>query len=308
VPDVSARKKGLPLDQHALVARQWLSLIILAVGFAGFILTFVFNERVSALPADSPDQEMLAETNSTEMQEGGVRSSDFSHANAAHARLPCLLCHKREGNSPQPSRSGHLPCAGCHKQEFASASGPICAVCHTDTQSGEVKPFPGLKSFTVHFDHAEHTGVGRTRSGCTNCHRPTMRGVAFSIPAGQAAHSTCFQCHTPEAIGRTGEGISSCNTCHSLGRFTRTPQWSRAYKINFSHADHGTRRGLNCNDCHSVRAGLPQRRQVSAPIPAMHAASARAQSCMACHNDKRAFGISDFKNCRRCHEGPDFSF
>jgi c(7)-type cytochrome triheme protein len=232
--------------------------------------------------------------------------SMFSHANAAHARLPCLLCHRRESNAPQPKLPGHLPCAGCHKQEFANTGSPMCTICHTNVQTGAMKSFPPLKSFTVHFDHAQHIGAGRSSAACATCHRPERRGVALSIPARLGAHSTCFQCHAPGAQARDGRDISSCSTCHNLGRFARTPAWSRAYRVNFSHAEHGPRRRLNCSDCHSVRAGLPQARQVSAPVPAMHSASARAQSCMTCHNDKRAFGIADFRNCKRCHEGPTF--
>src|SRR5688500_12471824 len=39
--------------------------------------------------------------------------SRFKHDNPQHARLPCLLCHRRETNSAQPSlpgKSNHAPC------------------------------------------------------------------------------------------------------------------------------------------------------------------------------------------------------
>ena len=35
---------------------------------------------------------------------------------------------------------------------------------------------------------------------------------------------------------------------------------------------------------------MPQRRQVTAPEPLNHHATGRAQSCMTCHDGKRAFG------------------
>lgn len=235
--------------------------------------------------------------------------SAFPHDNQAHGRLPCLLCHRRENNSPQPKLPGHMPCAGCHAQQFANSNSPICAICHTDAQSGAVKSFPSLKSFNMRFDHAAHTlGAGRTPQGCAICHRPERRGVALSIPAGLNAHATCYQCHAPDAQAPDGQGISSCSTCHNLGRYARTPESARAFRVNFSHAEHSARRRLSCNDCHSVRAGMPQMRQVTAPLSQMHCASLRAQSCMTCHNDKRAFGIADPLNCKRCHEGATFRF
>jgi c(7)-type cytochrome triheme protein len=288
------------------MARRWLALVIVVIGCAGFVLTLVLNARVSALTAASPEQLMRAELNSTEVAGGGESFSTFTHANAAHARLPCLLCHKRESNAPQPKLPGHLPCAGCHIQEFANSGSPICAICHTNAQTGAMKSFPPLKSFNVSFDHARHTGAGRTRTGCATCHTPERRGLALSIPANLGAHATCFQCHAPRAEGRDGGDISSCSTCHNLGRLSRTPETAKAYKVNFSHAEHGPRQRLGCSDCHSVRAGMPQARQVTAPLAAMHKVSARAESCASCHNDKRAFGISNPKNCRICHEGQTF--
>ena len=42
--------------------------------------------------------------------------SRFQHRNPTHSRMPCLLCHKREDNSPTPKFAGHVTCAGCHAQ------------------------------------------------------------------------------------------------------------------------------------------------------------------------------------------------
>lgn len=286
-----ATEKYSEAEPHRTSARRWLQLVIVAIGCAGAVWMLVLDARARAVTAETPKD-----------------FSKFTHENAAHARLPCLLCHKRENNSPQPKLPGHLPCAGCHTQEFANAGSPICTICHTNTQTGAVKSFPSLKSFAVQFDHAQHTGAGRTRMGCATCHRPEKRGVALSIPARLGAHSTCFQCHAPRATSRDGDDISSCSTCHNLGRLSRTPEIAKAYQVNFSHAEHGARQSLGCSDCHSVRAGLAQSRQVTAPLPGMHKVSARAQSCASCHNDKRAFGIQNFQNCRRCHEGQTFRF
>jgi c(7)-type cytochrome triheme protein len=234
--------------------------------------------------------------------------SRFTHTNPQHARLPCLLCHKRETGSSQPVRSaGHAPCSGCHTEQFADASSPLCTVCHASPQSSVVKPFPRLRSFNMTFDHAKHSrGGARPASGCAACHRPEARGVALSIPAGLPAHTTCFSCHTPGSQSG-GRDISSCNTCHRLGGYRRTSESAQAFRVGFSHAAHA-RGNLSCDDCHALKAGTGQGRQVTSPQPLMHHASPRARSCISCHNDKRAFGGDDFSDCKKCHQGSAWHF
>lgn len=274
-------------------ARRTLSLALVLAAALGFALTLALDSRASATLVEA---------------QGAGDYSKFRHANPEHARLPCLLCHRREDNSPRPTRSaGHTPCAGCHAQQFANASSPICTICHETPASGAVKPFPALSSFDARFDHALHArGAARPAAGCAACHRPARRGVALSIPAGAGAHTTCFQCHGPRAQSE-GRDISSCSTCHAQGRNARTPEWSRAYGVNFSHARH-TRQGLSCADCHSIRAEAAKGRQVTSPAPLHHHAPAGARSCMTCHNDKRAFGGDDFSDCTRCHKGNAWRF
>lgn len=302
----AALKKSSASDgRRASKVRRWLSLLILIAACAGFALTLLLNSRSSK--AEEVNQPLRADFEVVEPQEPNGDFSKFTHTNAMHARLPCLLCHRRETNSPQVKRPGHMPCSGCHTQQFNNSGSPICTICHTDVQSGAVKPFPALRSFNVKFDHAQHVGSGQSRAACATCHRPDRRGVALSIPAGTNAHATCFQCHAPRAQSN-GRDISSCSTCHSLGGFARTPVWARAYRVNFSHTDHVQRRGLSCAECHSIRAGASQGRQVAAPAPEMHHLSSRAMNCASCHNDKRAFGTTNFVNCKRCHEGNTFRF
>jgi c(7)-type cytochrome triheme protein len=235
--------------------------------------------------------------------------SQFKHDNPQHARLPCLLCHRRENNSARPTlpgKSGHAPCAGCHGQQFSNSNSnsPICTICHTNTQAGTVKTFPPLLSFNVKFDHARHSAVGAT---CAVCHRRNRGGLAFSIPAGLNAHTTCFGCHTPQAEAN-GRKISSCSTCHGPGRLVRTTERAAAFRIGFSHAKHDASEKLKCTDCHRVRPGWPQGRQVMSPIALNHHAPAQTPSCMTCHNGKKAFGGDDFSACTRCHKGPEWHF
>ena len=231
--------------------------------------------------------------------------SQFKHDDRNHARLPCLLCHRRENNSPQPTLPGkaaHAPCTGCHAQQFSNSGSAICTICHTDVQSGKVKAFPPLRSFDVRFDHAKHTSAG-----CVTCHRESRGGVALSIPSRLNAHVTCFGCHTPNAQAN-GQNISSCSTCHQLGRLVRASEQAAAYRVGFSHAHHASSEKLACTACHHVRAGLPVGRQVSAPSPVNHHALGRTFSCATCHNGQRAFGGDDFSACKRCHKGSAWHF
>jgi hypothetical protein len=254
-------------------------------------------------------------------QGSATNYSKFKHDDPKHARLPCLLCHRRETNSPRPvlpGSNGHLPCAGCHAQQFANSTGPICTICHTGSQAGAgsaagqprwgagtLKPFPRLSSFNMKFDHARHTGIGNV--SCATCHRPSRGRVAMTIPSGFNAHATCYQCHGPGA--KSGDKqISSCSVCHELGNYVRTRETAQAFRLGFSHAKHDKSEGLNCNECHRVRAGVARRVQVSAPQPLNHHASPGAFSCMSCHNGKRAFGGDDFSVCTRCHTKTTWHF
>ena len=235
----------------------------------------------------------------------GLDYGKFQHSTRNHSRLPCLLCHRREYNSPIPKRPGgsnHLPCAGCHAQQFSNSESPICTICHADVKSGELKSFPRLKSFRMKFDHSRHLTMGSV--SCETCHRPARGGPALSIPTGFNAHTTCYRCHTPRAQSG-GRDISSCGTCHQLGRYSRTSESAPAFRVGFNHAKH---QKVTCNECHQVKAGMPQRKQVTAPEPLNHHATGRGPSCMTCHDGKRTFGGDDFTVCKRCHTGTTWHF
>lgn len=237
--------------------------------------------------------------------EGG----EFSHATSGHTGA-CASCHTRSGGDSL-RLPGHKACTSCHMPQFISPQLTLCNTCHTSLDSPQppVKAFPLMRSFNAKFDHAQHNaGSALPLTGCATCHAPTSRRTAaLSIPAGLGAHSTCFQCHTPGAQSG-GRDISSCGVCHALGGYTRTPASGRAFRASFTHAAHGPRQGLNCATCHGVRAGAGQGRQVTSPILAQHFGAGRAQSCGACHNDRRAFGGDDFADCKRCHKGQTFRF
>jgi len=247
--------------------------------------------------------------------------SKFSHASPKeHADLTgrpnCAGCHRRSGGSLEPKFPAHKDCTGCHLVQFTSpgsSDNPICTICHTkdglNSSNAPTKSFARLRSFTAEFDHSQHLrGIesARPAEGCAACHSRGRQGVAETIPARLGAHQTCYECHSP---GKSANNLSSCGSCHKLGRYSPTSMTARSYRVGFSHAEHSPRQRLNCESCHNVLGrGLPQARQVSSISPALHRSNARMRSCMTCHNGQRAFGDAraEFNDCKRCHKGPTF--
>src|SRR5688572_25841614 len=110
----------------------------------------------------------------------GLDYSKFLHNSRNHGRLPCLLCHRRESNSPRPQlpgRSDHAPCAGCDKQQYSNSGNPICTICRTGVKSSALKSFPPHKSFRMKFDHSLHQAVEGV--SCPTYHRPSLAGSAL---------------------------------------------------------------------------------------------------------------------------------
>src|SRR5947209_4954873 len=243
------------------VARRLVSLLLVVVFafvFAGVALRgLVAKAGVASAPASV-----------AAVAQAGHR---FSHAVRQHASVACDSCHVRSAD-PQPHLPGHKACIECHATEFTTPQSPLCMNCHTNVESNNppLKAFPGLTDFGMRFDHARHmTGGAKPERGCASCHLPARRGVALSIPAGAAAHENCYQCHTPGAQAG-GRSISTCSLCHAQGSYSRPSTNSRAYGVSFTHATHGARQGLSCEECHQVRAGAPQTRQVASPQPTQH--------------------------------------
>jgi len=287
--------------------RQTLALAILCACVVGLVALSVFNHRVAA--STTPNSPAPVEPQQQQMS--GVDFSRFMHDSPRHSRLACADCHRREANnSTRPNLPGHKACTDCHLPQFLTANQPMCAICHTnlDSRNPPVKGFPSIRSFNAKFDHAQHNmGTARPPNGCVACHTPaSRRAAAMTIPIGFNAHGQCYTCHTSNAQA-AGRDIASCGVCHSLtARYSRTSTNARAFRASFSHATHGPRQRLGCADCHNLRAGLSQSRQVTATLVAQHFNTTRAQSCMTCHNGRRAFGDADFNDCRKCHKAQTF--
>ena len=85
------------------------------------IMGFVMTKTSSASTASSYSEFSSVDQQTMQMPEG-LDYSKFQHSSRNHSRLPCLLCHRREGNASLPKlpgSNGHLPCAGCHAQQFS---------------------------------------------------------------------------------------------------------------------------------------------------------------------------------------------
>jgi c(7)-type cytochrome triheme protein len=230
----------------------------------------------------------------------------FSHKTPEHTQFACNTCHQREGRSLKIGLSGHESCIGCHMNQFTNRDDQakvFCGICHSNTKSDSpgVKIFPAnfVEGFNMRFDHAAHMqGNGRPAEGCVSCHKPS--GPGQSIPAGITAHNNCYTCHTPESK------IGSCNVCHQLSPYKRTLQSQYNFKAIFRHGDHN--RGISCNECHSVVAGVPNSRQVT-NISFLEHRTTPGNNCLQCHDGKRAFdGNSKFEysSCSKCHKGAGF--
>lgn len=229
--------------------------------------------------------------------------SKFSHSVAEHKEIDCDSCHKREDNSLTLNYSGHDSCISCHLNEFTNPESGICAICHDNlkTVPATMNSFPAQfkEQFNMKFDHAIHNqGAARPQAGCAACHLP--QNAAQSIPIGIKSHANCFTCHTSES------NIGSCNYCHDSAPYQRTVASRTVFKAVFSHSDHTFRQNVNCADCHTVKAGAPQSKQIAVPVAVQHFASGGSVSCRTCHNDSRAFGEKSFSNCKRCHNGSGF--
>lgn len=250
-------------------------------------------------------------TSSETPQAIAVRASDktfkaFSHRIPEHKQFDCNSCHRREGKSLDLEFAGHDSCVGCHISQFTNPEQQtMCTICHEDMKAvpPTMQEFPTsfVEGFNMKFVHAAHiSGEGRPPEGCASCH--DSAGAGKTIPVGIRAHANCLTCHTPESQ------IGSCNVCHELAPYRRTPPGRYVFRAVFSHGEHSAAQGLNCADCHSVRSNAPQGSQVTSIAAQEH--TGPGNNCASCHNGSRAFGGNDPTNmqtCGRCHTGSGFN-
>ena len=224
-----------------------------------------------------------------------ARNIGFNFNHAEHNAVGCSSCHNPVGEGNKMSEisvamhSGQAnSCATCHNDQKAFGANKLtnCSQCHQEVGAA--------RSFGVAFNHADHA-----KADCATCHKTASKGAVFTIPNGQAAHSNCFQCHSPTKNSRTFTS-SSCFQCHQIGGKNDIKPSSVTIAGNFSHSKHNA---MSCDSCHNSKSG-----QMSAPAVVMHKTSKTGFNCASCHNNQTAFGGEDFTNCRQCHTSGNFKF
>jgi hypothetical protein len=214
----------------------------------------------------------------------------FNFSHSKHSRVDCASCHNA-GGSTQIKVGMHSgaanSCATCHneKRAFGANDFSDCRKCHTEVS--------GIRSFGIKFNHAQHT-----KSDCATCHKSGAGGVNFNVPNSEAAHKTCFQCHSPMQ-GKGSFTNSKCFTCHQPGSGNNLTPSRSFIPGNFSHTKHSF---FDCANCHTTTGG-----KMDVPSVVMHKPSKSKISCVGCHDNQTAFG-EDFTNCKRCHTGGNFKF
>lgn len=216
----------------------------------------------------------------------------FNFEHSKHGAIGCASCHSPLGSGNKMSAinvSMHSnqanSCATCHneKRAFGANDFTDCRKCHQEVAN--------VRSFGIRFDHLKHA-----KSDCATCHKSGGQGINFTVPNSEAAHKTCFQCHSPTR--NTGSFTSSrCFTCHQPGSGNNISPSPQVIGGNFSHAKHEF---LDCNSCHNPSGG-----KMDFPAVVMHNPTKAKMSCASCHDNQTAFG-EDFTNCRRCHTGSKF--
>ena len=322
-PDATHESETIVASHSLGATKRWLVLAVMIL-FSLFTPTLFSGRGASAVTNEltegrQPDSLKSAPFTPAPDYSKFSHSSPKEHKDLAwdlNGRPKCVSCHRRSDSSPAPRFPVHKDCTGCHLVQFTTATSsdnPICTICHTKEGINLPKPpirnFSTLRSFNAEFDHAQHMqGIESARplKGCADCHESAPGGIAETIPARLDAHGGCYKCHSP---GERASNFSSCGSCHKPLRYSPTPTAARAYRVGFSHADHGPRQRLSCESCHNILGrNLPQARQVSSILTAQHRSKARARSCMTCHDGQRVFGDKgpNFNDCKRCHKGLKF--
>lgn len=215
----------------------------------------------------------------------------FNFDHSKHGKVDCMSCHHAlagngmsEINVSMHSNAANS-CATCHNgsRAFGANNFANCRQCHNE--------IGGQKTFGIKFSHTTHT-----KQQCSVCHKPAGKTGNFVVPDGQAAHNTCWQCHSPTKGG--GSFLNGkCFTCHQPGGTNTITASSPVIPGGFAHTKHTF---MDCDACHSPADG-----KMNAPAVAMHKSTKAAMSCASCHDNSTAFGES-FQNCKKCHVGNKF--
>ena len=214
-----------------------------------------------------------------------------------HAELLCGICHT---GGPMKSAT----CKGCHQIPASGVpmAGMQCKECHLKEQRLQ----PTVRCATCHAGLAElHAKKPHQDAGCARCHVPHM----WSVPQ----RDQCLTCHKDKAQHYAG---TACVQCHAFrppaGAPGAAPGKGGAAgppaitfpsdpnspgKVTFEHAAH-LAQGRKCPDCHPKLFKM-QEGAAKLNMDSM----GEGQTCGACHDGQKAFGVMDGEKCATCHKG-----
>ena len=174
-------------------------------------------------------------------------------------------------------------CGDCHNSKKAFNVKANCAKCHNDAKDILYKvEDPGNATFP----HSTHLEM----FGCDECHSDIF------VPERNANQVGMKKMESGESCGACHDGDSAfsvkaaCRSCHRGAE--DIPIQSTVGAIVFSHDAHVDMFG--CDECHPR---LFQARRGANKVATMDDMEI-GQSCGACHNGGKAFGV---ENCDPCH-------
>ncbi len=146
---------------------------------------------------------------------------------------------------------------------------------------------------SVLFSHVTHMAHRNMANNCRACHYGiyNLRQKRSFTMADMEQGKSCGACH-----GRNAFSLKQCSRCHQTKEIVY--QVSATGATHFSHRKH-LEATPDCSRCHpALFAAGPNRRATMADME-------KGRSCGACHNGKKAFGLS---RCTGCHPAGEIAF
>lgn len=213
----------------------------------------------------------------------------------AHARLPCVTCHKGLKSTPPKAAENENNCAACHTNihgsEWVKDQAKGCLRCHTNTRwapatvdNKDHKDFAKWTLFAPGDDAKAQAKGKHMQLQCVRCHRDLAE-----VPQKQE----CVFCHVDwHATLASADPVQgkpttppatrpNCADCHGTAGWEETS--FNHDKTNFPLT--GKHRTVGCEQCHKDSAVTKSYKHDTA--------------CNSCHGDPH-LGKLDLK-CDKCH-------
>ncbi|WP_168205910.1 cytochrome c3 family protein [Geobacter sp. FeAm09] len=173
---------------------------------------------------------------------------------------------------------------------------PAVLLCSVMAHAVEVRDvtFTTNNAGKVLFSHRKHIQQKQTANNCKACHDtlyPFKKKASYTM-ADMEKGKSCGACHD----GKGAFALKECARCHQVKEIAFAVKETGTTR--FSHQKH-LAANPDCTACHpALFAAGHNKRSTMAEMR-------QGRSCGACHNGKRAFGISA---CTRCHPVKEVAF